>query len=1095
MSQSTQSEKELFPADEIPCGGDFSLNAQEESVCEISNKAIGFKDVVYLSHSNAFYLIKESAFEKIEAAEKKFSERLSGKQGDDALNALAQADVIDGLMEADYRSFLAEDKPEFDEVTQWNDDNPFFHDWAKNYNKDTSDIWNLQNLALEFAVLKKEKKAVIEKCKKKAIKRAEAAGYVWDDGQLYSYREKKIQKCIESYRTAKKAFVKDLDTVPMEQIKKIAKELKETRKFVTELTDINLLSRSSDYSDGVDLLLIYKLYEQGQQQKQIDKKTQQLDKLKVAVADLALLGIATPEFALNCNEETDDGHKRLAEYFSHLKKEGELKKSLANRLKELDDASNHYATPPMQAFTKEYEQIRAVQQQAAEIYELAQNNVSAMPGMYLMWDVEYNPKPEQKLVLGRFPLRECILATPKANSDSKTGQLRYFSLNDLATPQNVSVDFTVKNSVRDSDQAFAHVFDHEVLRIEINSSWFTNGIFEPQAFYKYLEKEGYEVDSLPKGAQPELWESTIKKVLYSSVLRERIEPFDSSYSAQLFRAILDSSMGRALTRHNEVVIQADTATKLEASASPKMTSGKSKTYSVSKDQNGKAKTEKGDWKKESKVTIASVSGEIASTTRAEVYLSGKDKDPYWYFPETVDSEVTLTVYPSNKDGSLKLIRPIEFKPGAFQWRMYFKLWGFAAANLALENKLEWTKEGLSMDSALYSRETNASGSSTTTVKGPKVGMTLSAGCELGGYLDWFIPGGNAVPDYIKPRGKNVVTFMKLAVKYEASVEWSLETPLNFFMKDGRLHVKIRPTAGFKMVLPQLTFEGEVNPEAIGVWVWIYQKLIRKAEYRPVKMIADDDAHKHMSLLSNAMLYGQMQIGQMLARAKDRYDEFLSFFNSSAPVSVAYSILDGDKTIIKNWIQNMLPEALGPILWTLTQEPDECTLEIGNGKLTFTEEQAYNVQNMAVAIIIQYLADLYATEIEMTRRQVEETLVSMMNGSRKKHETSAQKDYRFKINKDKLEIFNRKIIDLKSEKIEFDSYKTQDRIDDFVLKFSFYEEMSPISLFSNNIEKLTYEKYKFINNNWVDIKKQKLDDDRNERLSSLAVGGNSHILGL
>jgi hypothetical protein len=918
----------LPSADESPCSGSISLSPVAVSTCQLKNEKKKFKDIAYLSKSSAFYLLTETAVDYLTEAEDVFKSRLSGDHNA-LMQGLSKAKILDGLLSADVSSFMSDsDKADYVEAKIWLEDHAQPRYLGYLPIRSATEEYDLQ-----------ANKATVKRCVASGIRAAKEQGYTYDKGLLYSEREIKTKKCVEKYIKAREAFSEDSSHTPLEQITELENQLKALRElFGTKL------------SDGSYEILYIAEYQHKHLVNTLDKNKKKYNELCQTIEDLAKVGIATPELALAGGQPTAEGHSLLAEYHGYLTQADKFKDALNDRIKEVVDATNGYAIPPTAAFEREYLQLETLEQKALSLYALAVETIAAMPNpLRLMWDLNYQPKPIQKLIKGDFPLRELLLATAKGGS-GEFGELRYLSLNDIPRPTGTAIANYPTNA--DSDAAFAKLLGIEVVKLEISEHWFDDkGVFAPALFYQYLDNQDITVDSLT--AKPQTWETAIEKMLYSKQLTERLDPFDCSWQSQFFR------MSQTFS-----------------TAEPKVTLG----YKTTK-ENGKSKTVRSAGT--GLTTLAEVEAKLdIVSARGEVNLIEiSTGSPYLYFPREVNVGQTVTLkyeYEGREE-------EVKFACGAIQSRVYCKAWGFAGASFVLGGAVELGLEGLELPTVYEQEEED---SSAATLKFIDLKAEANIGIELGSYIDWYVP--DSLPDFIRPKEASKLTLVKGAVKAQAGV--AVEFPIRFFMKNDKLNIglSIGPPAT-KVVL-----EGEIQPEALGAWVWQFQQILRKCRYHKIE-IADDEAFQKLTLMSRTMMYAQLNIGLFLAQGKDRLDRIIDCFESSKAAVVAYSIVFGKPEVLETWIKGMVPEALGPLLWNLTQEPVRTTFKIGNDDISYESRHSFTVQKIALALIFDWIDKLPINSgLMLSQRQVEEALVRM-NATGAAGKESYEKDYDFKRN--------------------------------------------------------------------------------------------------
>jgi hypothetical protein len=299
---------------------------------------------------------------------------------------------------------------------------------------------------------------------------------------------------------------------------------------------------------------------------------------------------------------------------------------------------------------------------------------------------------------------------------------------------------------------------------------------------------------------------------------------------------------------------------------------------------------------------------------------------------------------------------------------------------------------------------------------------------------------------------------------KAQVGTELKLPIRFFMKNDKLNIGLTIGTGTKVEL-----EGEIQPEALGAWIWQFQQILRKCHYHKIA-IANTEDFKQLSAMSKAMMAAQLNIGLFLAEGKDKFDRMMDILGSSKSAVVAYSIVFGKQNVLETWVKGMAPEALGPLLWTLTQEPDEAQIS-DIDELELSVRHSYAVQKIALALILDWI-DKWPGEMGLTasQRQFEESLVRM-NSTGEAGKEAFQRDYDFKRNLGILERFSEKRIQLNAN--------NQDIMDSKILD-TFTINITRVNSINSNIKILTESKKLFVENYWDDIVNKmndKLDKSR------------------
>lgn len=197
---------------------------------------------------------------------------------------------------------------------------------------------------------------------------------------------------------------------------------------------------------------------------------------------------------------------------------------------------------------------------------------------------------------------------------------------------------------------------------------------------------------------------------------------------------------------------------------------------------------------------------------------------------------------------------------------------------------------------------------------------------------------------------------------------------------------------------------------------------------------------------------------------------MDILGSSKSAVVAYSIVFGKQNVLETWIKGMAPEALGPLLWTLTQEPDEA-LVLDGGRLNLEVRHSYAVQKIALALILDWI-DKWPGDMGLiaSQRQFEESLVRM-NSTGEAGKEAFQRDYDFKRNLGVLWRFIDNKIDLDITSREPVCQKLSPKYMDNTMK---------INEMGSNLNTLTYNKYKLVESRWdkiINLMSDKIEKSR------------------
>ncbi|WED22867.1 hypothetical protein L3Q72_05595 [Vibrio sp. JC009] len=906
------------------------------SACADDIKPMEYEDLIYLTGSDSFYLLSQEGKSRCREAEQKLSALVVGV---DDKEGKFQGLAKSGLMDALVSADLTSFLEGDEEKKRLSELRLLLAKPDESARRFFDDGKATHGYAWSHYISGIESE--YKKLEQKAISAARSKGYRYENGKLYGKRELEIQDEIKRYLKAREAFAGKREVPPQEQLAALKKTTSEFEELVAK-TGYSAKGAAE--------------YALANSKEKLAKTEKSLPVLVASIETLALCGIATPEYALN---QEGNGHDALAEYYQYLKEAKETEQRIQQKFKQLDSSTNLYAFAdnaaqimPNKLFEDELKQVEVLEKKAARIRETAQKNVlSCQSPMYLLWDTDYKPKPLTRLAKGDFPLREYLSAEPQ-DRKGKLRQFRYFSLYQLPTtktlkPGSLSID-------ENPEQALIRLLGVHIQPLPIEQSWFDDkGLFEPEKLYDALKQKKIAVKMLQSDISG--WEENIKEVLFARKLKKRLDPFDRSPQAQFFRMV--------------------------------------NTNKTSSDLPGLYKMHVNDFKK---VNIASLeaSSEI-SLARGELNLFkaiiGRD---YLYFPsEAVAEKMRAELIPLSyidRDGTLT---NTSFNNGALQMRFYAKAWGFVGACLSFNPELALTHEadGVHLTTVGYK---SIQEEQVLDIDSINAFLSAEAGIELGCFIDWLLP--DDLPELLSRTQQDTQRMVLVRGAIKAEVKKEIKLPIQFSLKHGKPMVTVNIGPGATTV----SFEGEISPSALGLWVTQFQRMLRKCKYRKIvsdcstESFADEESFNFMVGLSRAMLFTQLNVGSLLAYGKDKLDTLISFFDRSERAGmVAHIFNTADQELLRQWVLLLPPEALGPLLDTLVSEPEQLKIpRLKGGTDEYSIVQVHAWQQMAIAKIIHWLyldaersGGCYPAKqpakIQASQRQLEEAVIRMDRNSK------------------------------------------------------------------------------------------------------------------
>ncbi|OAN17726.1 hypothetical protein A3K86_02055 [Photobacterium jeanii] len=955
----------LPTADKSPEIEPFPIQDESIDSCEKCSNEKRFQDLIYIVGSKNFYLLTENACEKLNIAESKIEEAIQDNSKD-IITSLSEADAIDGLIKADIEAFIPKSKK-----VQYENDKL----WIKNARKEALKYKEKYNTFVPregFTYVYNDKIRFIENCKSEAVTIARKKGYIYDSGTLYSPRETEIKKLLAKYFKVKKKFEIENYNSPKSQISTLQNEISSIADFYKKS---NLTYNVKDAATIAER----------RRKNELEVKIKSYKKLVDIIEKLAFVGIATPELALGieCNIKddflkelasdtsinfktkkiteqskhsemtaTEYGQEILSIYYHYEKQEQIITKSIRDKLKSLSNATNHYAIPPQFILEEEYTILKNILLKKDKFKDYAHKAIALCKGtFFLVWDIsDYKSKPMESLMLDRYPLREYLRVENAQSSNSNIADgLRHISL--IHLPQSAEDrKSSIYKSRKSSDEAFFKLLSYEVVKVPIKSSWFcSKGLFLTEKLEKHLKNKNIIVNAL--NGDITTWKETIQRILYSQTLSNRINPFNDSYQAQLIRLISKRDYSAFV----------DKALTIDHQNTHRTYSGY---VSKTKGSDGSKKYELGKFEMKTEFALRTGNISLVEAITGEKFICLPNN-------ENIDT-TQLIEFPYIDSNNNK--KYFEYCIGAIQAKFSFDAFGFAGVNLAVSKQLELSKDGLSIPSLYEIDNKGGISSEAASLK-----AEAKIGAEMACYVLWHLPTTStndnveAIPDYIVPSNIKAMTLIRAAIK--CTIGYEAKCPIYFSMKKKKLYVSVTIPVKYS----QVEIYGEVNGEALGAWVWMFQRILRKSNYHRLD-IADEDSFKRLSILSQLMIYTTTNIGFYLAQKKDTLDKILDIFDFKKSGNTAYAIAFGRDDILSKWIVNMVPEALGPLINTLIQESYEINVKLSDDKtIPFNKHEVQALQQIALCKVVNFLyinAKESQIELKTTERQLEEAFYLM-----------------------------------------------------------------------------------------------------------------------
>lgn len=382
----------------------------------------------------------------------------------------------------------------------------------------------------------------------RGLKKAEESGYVVDSGLIHGDSEARIREALQRYHehrdlafhSVRSHLERDQGLPPTRPLHRI---LDQYRRHV-ELCDRDPVPEAASQCEIARVIEFAIVQLEQDYRDYID-----------SIVALAGLGVATPEFVLAEDPDAGfaDGVDHLARYFEYLQAFEELKEDVDTRLREWEQGTARGAPLPVFLFTDEQARFDRLREDMDRLHRLALRRLKRMyPGRVLHWDLgpddireaePYRPRPIHRLVRADFPLREF-------SSPGRPRTLDHLSLHQLgetcehAARQRDAANEDDSRAVAEPrsmpDTALAGWLRRRgCRRIDWNPDWHGGplGLFRPERFFEDLDRQGLAIERLADDRAREQWGQRLRRILFADPLNHPMRLFDASGPAQLLRLL------------------------------------------------------------------------------------------------------------------------------------------------------------------------------------------------------------------------------------------------------------------------------------------------------------------------------------------------------------------------------------------------------------------------------------------------------------------------------------------------------------------------------------------------------------------------------
>ena len=894
-----------------------------------------FEDIFYVSGSDCFWLVKKGAFKKIKEATALFEAKVLKKEGTNRLIAMSdpQFQVDDLFLTPSYATFLAQKSPEDkklwdsyqEKIAALKQQDLALSDEDAAYKQETqkksqqagvpvavptdtelkaahvrnqgrsSRSAQHQKIRKEIETYEKLKNEL----KQKALKIAQEFHYTVDEkGRYYDPRESEIQKYLKQYQEARTQF--DAQKPTSAQIKALEAWYQQLRTAYGQT--INAYRPEAG-------IAIAELAAKLKNMQEAEKK------LTEAVAKLAALGIAMPDFA--CEGTL------FSQWHQYMTDKTRAEQDLTGALEAFTSASAHAGLPPDQVFYKYFDEISRLQQDADKIKKQLKSAAAAMkPPRLLVWAPgDYPPRVASDVVNTRYPLREICSAALSKEVYS------YFSLHSIKTDNPEVLQGNISRLKKDAALSTCLKNDGIVaLPIQGNiDKWFNDeGAFQSKAFESWLDAQGYKINSL--NAHRSRWLAHLETILVRKSIAEWLGPVDETPQAQMVRMVSYNDWCGKIETNKAVTPKLEKLNYLRPN----------KQFTA-----------------EATLASAEVSGELIPL-RGEVDLF-----------DIRLPEHAQPFAPIQLKGRNDIVVPLEI--GTWQAHFHAKAWGRVGASFKIGRSIEMNVEG---------RRVGLSGieMGKATKKMELADVTafagLEAGCSLSGALLWTPPQSFCTAQKIQASSLPFsIAAFEYAVKAEAGIGGVC--PIKLKYRNGVFKISV---AAKLLCAPGLSAEQDVDfaldYRAMGHFIRLMQDALHRCGYTgELNIFADDETFKAYSKVTQLALLLCVDVGLILAQEASFIERVYNKLNEGKNAGLVAFTISGHILVtasnsreaaenakkdaaLKQWARGLSPEALGSLLRTLICSPEEKRIN----NILYLEERILLMQQLSIARLIIWLYD-------------------------------------------------------------------------------------------------------------------------------------------
>ncbi|MGN7738437.1 hypothetical protein ACTJKT_00365 [Pseudomonas sp. 22526] len=978
--------KQLDPQPKLPKSCETSFE-KVKTPCSTT-----FGEVIYATKEQMFYLLPDRAATSIKEAMKELEDHLSaGKSPEERQKAMNKLGLLEYFLEPKLANFLeGEQRSRMLEIEKQEPyiDQPTMAMRIKAAKREAEYAAKAQGakeqpdsyLSRELAstqqdqFLEAHKEGMHlqhlhhewKKLKKIAVAQAEKEGYIYENGNLFTPEALEARKRVQTYLKARKELIDDDELTTLS-----ADDLAKNKKFYLDATNCA--------SDGKAQMCRY-LELQAEERKRLEKKFSAYIDAILKVADY---GLALPEFALIPeNGAIEAGIEQFKSYLETEQQQNDVSERIRSKYKAWIDASGQNIPAPSGLIDAEQAEWERLQQSRIALRATAEAAVAkTTPLRHLLWEPEqFEPKPEERRVKAGFPLREVSLLS------AVNKPLKHFSLLNLEGIRKVVKEDLSKigadleedlvkvpgNSSEKSTEDTTDNSFHEWLRLQgaiaikdQENNWFdAQGWFDVELFYSYLQSKNYKVSTLEDASVRQEWGLRLRQLLFKGEVRSQLRLFDKSPQAQLIRCL---SPAQSMI-HKELKLEGPEFTLADGF---------------------KASAE------------ASFGIDLA---RGEVELLKVD------LPERSRAKEFVLNYQDYQD------QPQTLNLGRFSLHLGARAWGYAGASLLLSSSIELgagnVRGGMNLQAIENAERPEAKRAIAVTQRsamqdnptsalkvedGAKAEFSLFAGVQAGvlltGALNWAPPQqvvllrtaptpGMAGKDNAN-KASQWFSLARLTAGFTGSLGAGANADVTISLHEGRFIMRLKASlivgAGGGG-----EFEFEVGYDGVTELINLIRREMHKNQGKRLIFVTGE-ASEFIDKLNFIGTAG-MNVAMVYMMGWDMaISLYKSLTGGGRGALIAHAIMNYPKPEeLRQWFINATPQALGPMLMTLTsaaksfETTEYDDKDASSSKKEYSKDECHFLQQQAIEQILGWILveAKQKNTINLVQTQFEESCMSM-----------------------------------------------------------------------------------------------------------------------